>query len=184
MRIEQALEKYVCQLRGNGRSDHTIGQVRRHVRLFESRVRGREHRARDDRPRTRRALPRVRRRDEAVRWSPEEADLGERAPLIAALLLRLRARGGIRVVESGAARAARTLRSPRTQGAARRRLRVFGRGTQRRAITFGAARSSVIPDAALGGAAHRERAASRCERCGSRELRSTTSAAARRAPIR
>jgi site-specific recombinase XerD len=35
MRIEQALEKYVLQLRGNGRSDHTIGQVRRHVRLFE-----------------------------------------------------------------------------------------------------------------------------------------------------
>jgi site-specific recombinase XerD len=36
MRIEQALDRYVLQLRGNGRSDHTIGQVRRHVRLFES----------------------------------------------------------------------------------------------------------------------------------------------------
>jgi integrase/recombinase XerC len=36
MRIEQALEKYVLQLRGNGRSDHTIAQVRRHVRLFEA----------------------------------------------------------------------------------------------------------------------------------------------------
>jgi hypothetical protein len=36
MRIEQALEKYILQLRGNGRSDHTIGQVRRHVRLFET----------------------------------------------------------------------------------------------------------------------------------------------------
>jgi site-specific recombinase XerD len=35
MRIEQALQKYILQLRGNGRSDHTIGQVRRHVRLFE-----------------------------------------------------------------------------------------------------------------------------------------------------
>jgi integrase/recombinase XerC len=36
MRIEQALDRYVLQLRGNGRSDHTIGQVRRHVRLFEA----------------------------------------------------------------------------------------------------------------------------------------------------
>jgi hypothetical protein len=36
MRIEQALDKYVLQVRGNGRSDHTIAQVRRHVRLFES----------------------------------------------------------------------------------------------------------------------------------------------------
>jgi integrase/recombinase XerD len=36
MRIEQALEKYVLQLKGNGRSDHTIGQVRRHFRLFEA----------------------------------------------------------------------------------------------------------------------------------------------------
>jgi hypothetical protein len=36
MSIEQALQKYVLQLRGNGRSDHTIGQVRRHVRLFEA----------------------------------------------------------------------------------------------------------------------------------------------------
>jgi len=36
MRIEQALEEYVLQLKGNGRSDHTIAQVRRHVRLFEA----------------------------------------------------------------------------------------------------------------------------------------------------
>jgi integrase/recombinase XerC len=36
MRIEQALEKYVLHLKGNGRSEHTIGQVRRHVRLFEA----------------------------------------------------------------------------------------------------------------------------------------------------
>jgi site-specific recombinase XerD len=36
MRIEQALASYIVQLRGNGRSDHTIGQVRRHVRLFET----------------------------------------------------------------------------------------------------------------------------------------------------
>ena len=36
MRIEQALEKYIVQLQGNGRSEHTVGQVRRHVRLFES----------------------------------------------------------------------------------------------------------------------------------------------------
>src|SRR6516225_6067930 len=40
MRIEQALDKYVLQLRGNGRSDHTIAQVRRHVRLFESWLEG------------------------------------------------------------------------------------------------------------------------------------------------
>jgi integrase/recombinase XerC len=36
MRIEQALEKYVLQLKGNGRSEHTVAQVRRHVRLFEA----------------------------------------------------------------------------------------------------------------------------------------------------
>jgi site-specific recombinase XerD len=40
MRIEQALAKYVLQLRGNGRSDHTIAQVRRHVRLFEAWLEG------------------------------------------------------------------------------------------------------------------------------------------------
>ena len=36
MRIEQALEKYILQLKGNGRSEHTVAQVRRHVRLFEA----------------------------------------------------------------------------------------------------------------------------------------------------
>ena len=36
MRIEQALEKYIVQLQGNGRSEHTVAQVRRHVRLFEA----------------------------------------------------------------------------------------------------------------------------------------------------
>jgi integrase/recombinase XerC len=36
MRIERALEKYVLQLKGNGRSEHTVAQVRRHVRLFEA----------------------------------------------------------------------------------------------------------------------------------------------------
>jgi site-specific recombinase XerD len=36
MRIEQALEKYALQLKGNGRSEHTVAQVRRHVRLFEA----------------------------------------------------------------------------------------------------------------------------------------------------
>jgi integrase/recombinase XerC len=40
MRIEQALDRYVLQLRGNGRSDHTIAQVRRHVRLFETWLEG------------------------------------------------------------------------------------------------------------------------------------------------
>jgi integrase/recombinase XerC len=40
MRIEQALASYIVQLRGNGRSDHTIGQVRRHVRLFEAWLEG------------------------------------------------------------------------------------------------------------------------------------------------
>jgi integrase/recombinase XerC len=38
MRIEQALEKYVLQLKGNGRSEHTVGQVRRHVRMIEARL--------------------------------------------------------------------------------------------------------------------------------------------------
>jgi len=34
MRIDEALQKYVVQLRADGRSVHTIGQYRRHVRLF------------------------------------------------------------------------------------------------------------------------------------------------------
>lgn len=34
MRIEEALEKFIVQLRADGRSEHTIGQYHRHVRLF------------------------------------------------------------------------------------------------------------------------------------------------------
>jgi len=43
MRIEQALDRYVLHLRGNGRCDHTIGQVRRHARLFEEWFEGDGH---------------------------------------------------------------------------------------------------------------------------------------------
>src|SRR2546422_5428698 len=34
MRIEAALEKFLVQLQADGRSPHTIGQYRRHIRLF------------------------------------------------------------------------------------------------------------------------------------------------------
>jgi site-specific recombinase XerD len=34
MRIEEALERFVTQLEADGRSEHTIGQYRRHVRLL------------------------------------------------------------------------------------------------------------------------------------------------------
>ena len=34
MQIEEALEHYTTQLEADGRSQHTIGQVRRHVRLL------------------------------------------------------------------------------------------------------------------------------------------------------
>jgi hypothetical protein len=36
MRIERALEKYVLQVEGNGRSKHTVAQARRHLCLFET----------------------------------------------------------------------------------------------------------------------------------------------------
>ncbi len=35
MQIGMALEKYVLQLRADGRSEHTVGQYRRHVRLLD-----------------------------------------------------------------------------------------------------------------------------------------------------
>lgn len=34
MQIDEALEKFIVQLRANGRSEHTVGQYRRHVRLL------------------------------------------------------------------------------------------------------------------------------------------------------
>ena len=34
MKLEDALRRYVTQLRANGRSPHTIGQAQRHIRLL------------------------------------------------------------------------------------------------------------------------------------------------------
>ena len=35
MRIQEALARYECQLEADGRSEHTINQARRHVRLLD-----------------------------------------------------------------------------------------------------------------------------------------------------
>ena len=34
MHLDDALTRYACQLRANGRSEHTVLQVQRHVRLL------------------------------------------------------------------------------------------------------------------------------------------------------
>jgi len=40
MRLQDALDKYILQLRADGRSDHTIHQYRRHVRLLDRWLQG------------------------------------------------------------------------------------------------------------------------------------------------
>jgi len=142
MRIEQALEKYVLQLKDNGRSDHTIGQVRRHVRLFEAWLE-------PDRRTTELAhidhetvalflaSAKVRKRSDGRPRKPTSAN---------ALRSSLRCFFGFaHAARDASANPARLVQRAR---AARRRLRALGRGTQRRAITFGATRSSVVPSTA------------------------------------
>ncbi len=49
MQIGMALEKYVLQLRADGRSEHTVGQYRRHVRLLDRWLREQGHSRRIER---------------------------------------------------------------------------------------------------------------------------------------